>query len=759
MNQFKTILISILFFSFSSSLLNAQTKGITPIENASTSGGATKAVIVGVSDYKNIQKLTYAHTDAQAFYNFLTSPAGGKVDPNNIKLLLNDKATAGQIFAALDWLLETTKEGETVIFYFSGHGDLETKTIRQNGFLLAQDCPNASYMSGGTVAINYLQDYLLTLIQKNKAKVLLVTDACRSGKLAGGAEGAKQTATALQEQWENITKILSSQAGELSYESQKWNGGGGIFTYYMINGLVGMADRNKDKKISLTELFIYLSDNIPKETEFKQNPYVTGNLNGTVSFVDSNALASLVKKQSINNPNGTEVAMRGNNDDFKKILDSITYKKYEKFQACIKNDFLIYHDKNNTDAWTIYQELKDKKEAAPVLNNMKTALIASLQDKSQTVINQILKGKVNLVRDTLILDSAYQELSHAFQLIDEKYITYKHIKGRYLYLKSIRTASNKEKETLLNECIALEPDAAHPYNYLATVDKYMKEYDKAIKNYQKAISLAPKWSYPYNNLGILYFDKKDYDKAIDNYNKAIVLNPDDEILYSNLGNAYYMKKDYPKAIENFNKAIKTKPNFAYAYNNLCNVYLELNDIEKAELNANKALEINPKYAFAYNNLGNVYNLKKEYDKSIENYNKAISFRANYDVAYFNLGCIYNIKKDLDNAKLNFEKAISLNATYAGAYNNLGDIYKQQKQYDKAIENFDRAIKEAPEMSEAYWNLCCVYALTGNKAKAIENLDKALAKGFAGTEDIKTSTDIDSIKGSVEFDAVMKKHKK
>jgi tetratricopeptide (TPR) repeat protein/uncharacterized caspase-like protein len=758
MNNFKFILISAFCFILSIHLLFSQTKGVTPIENATTNGGATKAVIVGVSDYKNIQKLTYAHTDAQAFYNFLTSSAGGKVEPNNIKLLLNDKATAGQIFAALDWLLETTKEGETVIFYFSGHGDLETKTIRQNGFLLAQDCPNASYMSGGTVAINYLQDYLLTLIQKNKAKVLLVTDACRSGKLAGGAEGVKQTATALQEQWESITKVLSSQAGELSYESQKWNNGGGIFTYYMINGLEGLADRNKDKKVSLTELFIYLSDNIPKETEFKQNPYVTGNLNGTVSYVDSMTLASLTKKQQLSGSNGTEVAMRGNNDDFKKLLDSATYKQYEKFQFCIKNDFLIYPNKSNGDAWTIYQQLKDKKEATPILNNMKTALIASLQDKSQTVINQILKGKVNLVRDTVILDSAYQELSHAFQLIDEKYITYKHIKGRYLYLKSIRAASNSEKIKLLSECISLEPDAAHPYNYLATVNKYSKEYEKAISNYQKAISLAPKWSYPYNNLGILYFDKNDYDKAIDCYNKAIVLNPDDEILYSNLGNAYYMKKDYQKAIDNFNKAIKVKPNFAYAYNNLCNVYLDLDDLEKAEMNVKKAIEINPKYAFAYNNYGNLFIKKKEYVKAIENYNMAISFRANYIEAFNNLGITYSTIKEFDKAKECYEKSISINPS-ASIYTNLGDVYKQQKLYDKAIETIEKAIKLNPDYNEAYLNLCCVYALTGNKVKAIENLDKALEKGYNNLEEIKNSTDIESIRNSAEFDAVMKKHKK
>lgn len=132
-------------------------KGMGLLEEDKNSSGVVRAVIIGVSDYKTVQSLQYAHSDALSFYYFLRSPAGGEIDSSNILLLLNEKATAAQIFGALDWLLAVTQEGDQVIFYFSGHGDLETKTIRQNGFLLAHDSPEAAYMSGGTIGINYLQ--------------------------------------------------------------------------------------------------------------------------------------------------------------------------------------------------------------------------------------------------------------------------------------------------------------------------------------------------------------------------------------------------------------------------------------------------------------------------------------------------------------------------------------------------------------------------------------------------------------------------
>ena len=99
-------------------------------------------MIVGISEYKNVQSLEYSDKDARNFYYFLRSPAGGSVDSSNIVLLTNQKATGAQIISALNWLVDKSNKGDLDIFYFSGHGDVETKTSRKNGFLLAYDSPH-----------------------------------------------------------------------------------------------------------------------------------------------------------------------------------------------------------------------------------------------------------------------------------------------------------------------------------------------------------------------------------------------------------------------------------------------------------------------------------------------------------------------------------------------------------------------------------------------------------------------------------------
>lgn len=101
----------------------------------------TLAVVIGISDYQSSQipDLKYADRDAKIFAEWLQSASGGNVPPENIELLINEKATLGRVSNALDYLQDSIKEGEKAIIYFSGHADLETNTFNKFGFLLCWD--------------------------------------------------------------------------------------------------------------------------------------------------------------------------------------------------------------------------------------------------------------------------------------------------------------------------------------------------------------------------------------------------------------------------------------------------------------------------------------------------------------------------------------------------------------------------------------------------------------------------------------------
>src|SRR5210317_1675112 len=180
--------LTICFYFFFSLTLFAQEKGVSPISTVGSVGtGTTYAVVVGISDYQDegIPDLRFADKDAEAFAAFLRSPAGGSLDEDHLKVLINEQATVAQFAIALDWLWEVVKEDDRVIIYFSGHGDVERKSITQPGYLLCWDAPSRVYYAGGALGLPVFQEIISTLSIQNKAKVVVITDACRSGKLAG----------------------------------------------------------------------------------------------------------------------------------------------------------------------------------------------------------------------------------------------------------------------------------------------------------------------------------------------------------------------------------------------------------------------------------------------------------------------------------------------------------------------------------------------------------------------------------------------
>ncbi len=204
--------------------------------------GTTRAVVIGISNYQDpvIPDLRFVDKDAIAFANFLRSPAGGNVQPENLMLLTNEQATMAQMVAAFDWLMDESGENDIAVIYFSGHGDVETKTRSQLGFLLGWDAPSHVYMARA-FPVFYLQEIVATLSLDKKSKVLLVSDACRAGNLAGNSIGGAQLTNGnLAKSFANEVKILSCQPNEYSYEGEQWGDGRGVFSYFLVNGMYGL---------------------------------------------------------------------------------------------------------------------------------------------------------------------------------------------------------------------------------------------------------------------------------------------------------------------------------------------------------------------------------------------------------------------------------------------------------------------------------------------------------------------------------------
>ena len=185
----------------------------TQAQTKTPPSGVRGAIIIGISQYKEVTPLQFADKDAVAFAEFLKTQ---QVPEDNIKLFLNEEATRFNIVDELYTTSQQLKKGDKFFFYFGGHGDLEAKIGYENSLLLLYNSFKKNYFQGNEyLQLSELKTWFGALTQKG-VEVIFIADACHSGGLIGGKEGNTKTQRALQESWEGITKILSSKADEFS---------------------------------------------------------------------------------------------------------------------------------------------------------------------------------------------------------------------------------------------------------------------------------------------------------------------------------------------------------------------------------------------------------------------------------------------------------------------------------------------------------------------------------------------------------------
>ncbi len=225
------------------------------------------AVIIGISHYQKLpasQQLNFAERDAQSIRTVLISTEGGNFKAENVHVLTGDQATLANMRREIDtWLPSVAKEGDRVLIYFAGHGFL----YHGKGYLAPTD-----FDTGRVAETGYPMDELGSVIggKIQATSKILLTDACHSGFITPeDIQSINRTLTNLNQ---SLFSLTASRDREVSYESPELQGGHGVFTYYVVEGLAGAADTNHDGKVTADELGEYVRVQVREATGGKQTP-------------------------------------------------------------------------------------------------------------------------------------------------------------------------------------------------------------------------------------------------------------------------------------------------------------------------------------------------------------------------------------------------------------------------------------------------------------------------------------------------------
>ena len=234
------------------------------------------ALIIGIENYSQSPDATFANLDAKYFYEYASKGFGIKKE--NIKLLIDNDATLIKSIGVLSkWLPSRVKAEETdLIIFFAGHG--LASNDGKDLFLLSQDSDPDLLARTALSRTELFKE----IIKLNPKSVTMFLDTCYSGvsrdekTLLASARPVRIIADE-QDTPNNFTIFSASQLDQIS--SGLKDAKHGIFSYYLMKGLEGNADANKDKDITNGELLAYMDQKVAQkasELGRQQNPSLAG---------------------------------------------------------------------------------------------------------------------------------------------------------------------------------------------------------------------------------------------------------------------------------------------------------------------------------------------------------------------------------------------------------------------------------------------------------------------------------------------------
>lgn len=282
---------------------------------------------------------------------------------------------------------------------------------------------------------------------------------------------------------------------------------------------------------------------------------------------------------------------------------------------------------------------------------MKYSLVLLFSACFLTAFSQSTDEIVKLAQEKL----AQKDYQYSMVLI-EKAIN-ENDSDQWLYLIKAEIEANmygpSEALKTIRKVIKKNPAFAEAYNRAGTFYSSAGFADSSIAMYSMAIKLTPNndsLKYIYiTNRGAAKASFRDYEGALKDYEKVLSFNPKDVGALNNISDAYSELGYTEKAIACLKKVLTIDSNDIGAYVNLGFIYSKLDSIDLSLQFFDKALKLAPDEPLVYNNRGFAYYKKGDYDKALDDINYSIKLYPTNPYAYKNLALVYIATNDLKEA--------------------------------------------------------------------------------------------------------------
>lgn len=169
------------------------------------------------------------------------------------------------------------------------------------------------------------------------------------------------------------------------------------------------------------------------------------------------------------------------------------------------------------------------------------------------------------------------------------------------------------------------------YN-LARAHAALGNTEHAVRHYQQAIQIRPRFPEAHNNLGMLLNDLAEFEQAMQHFKQVIATAPLFAAAHYGMGVAYQNLDDNSNAAVCYQKAITLKPDFFASWVNLGLICYQIGSADVAVHCYNEAIGLCPGNAELYFQLGLAYMALARFSDAARAFTKALEFEPWYKEA-------------------------------------------------------------------------------------------------------------------------------